>query len=626
LITVGLCLVFSTIGAFWLKWATFPNVAAALCEAVPPIPAIATLVFLVLLGAVLKRIAPRLKLAAVQIITVYAFVSVSVSIGFLNLYRRALAWTNTPLYIGEQNTSIARITEYMPSWLAPGNEVVIEQFWQGRAEVPWEHWLVPMLCLGGMFLAFYVITICLLRIFYKRWSQEERLIYPVAEFALSLVEDKGGRRERGTIFASGVFWWGCAIALVFNIFYIIPSLHPTMPLPPTYIDASRYFTGHPWNKIGMWQIRLNPIIFGLGYLVSLDVLLSIWVSFLFIKLQTVFLAARGTSGGDLFGLGGQMGIGAYLAITFTIFYAARRYVWKALKTLLPGRGRPEDPMEAGRWTVVMLIAGVVGLTYAMVSAGIVFWVALVFLAMIVIRGLVMARVRAQGGMPLIYFHVGGMRDLVWLLGGTTLAAAGMRTTAGLVFLGFLASLTYLAPHHADAFKLAERSKLGTRRWVPLAILAVVVGLILVNVTHLPAFYDYGATNIASVGSPRAWDKVPAITATLRASSPNWFKISMAGEGAILTGVLTYMRRFYWFPLHPLGYVIACAIGYRVFAPIFAVWFIKWSVLKYFGGRIHKKTRKLMIGIVLGHFTIAAILAVLAVFGWPPTERYFIGFW
>ena len=626
IVTIILCLLFSTVGAFWLKWATFPNMAAALCEAVPPIPAIATLLFLVGMAFLLGKIAPWLRLSTTQVISVYAFVSVSVSIGFVNLYRRALAWVSTPLYIQDQNRIMGDLAEYMPRWLSPSNEVVLEGFWSGGNEVPWQHWLVPMLALAGIFICFYVVVITAIRLLYKRWSQDERLIFPVAEFALSLVERGGKRTSEGTIFRRTFFWWGCTIALVFNLFYILPALHPTMPLPPTYINASSFFTGHPWNKIGMWQIRLNPVIFGLGYLVSLDVLLSIWVSFLFIKAQTVFLAARGVSGGDLFMLEGQMGIGAYVAIIISVIYAARKYLWSALKRVLPGVSQPEDPMEPGRWTVILFLAGSAGLLYAMTSAGMALWLALLFFGLILVRALVMARVRAQAGMPLIYFHVGSMRDMVWLLGGATLAVAGMSSASALVFLGFLANLTYLAPHHADAFKLAERSKLGTRRWIPLAILAVIFGIFLVNLTHLPAFYEHGAANIASVGTPRVWNKVQPINALNRGSSPNWFKISMAGEGALITGVLTYLRRFYWFPLHPLGYVIACAIGFRVFAPILAIWFIKWTILNYFGGSVHRKAKTFFIGLVLGHFAIAAIWAILAVFRWAPTERYFIGFW
>jgi hypothetical protein len=117
-----------------------------------------------------------------------------------------------------------------------------------------------------------------------------------------------------------------------------------------------------------------------------------------------------------------------------------------------------------------------------------------------------------------------------------------------------------------------------------------------------------------------------INAANRGTSPDWTRLSVAGEGAIITGLLTYLRRFYWFPLHPVGYVVACAIGFRVFAPVFAIWAIKWVILHYFGGSVHHKARRLFLGLVLGHFGVAAIWAILAVFRWPPTERYFIGFW
>ena len=57
-VTLVLCLLFATIGAFWQKAATLPHIRVGLCEAVPPVPAIATLIFLLLAQAMLRRRRP----------------------------------------------------------------------------------------------------------------------------------------------------------------------------------------------------------------------------------------------------------------------------------------------------------------------------------------------------------------------------------------------------------------------------------------------------------------------------------------------------------------------------------------------------------------------------------------
>jgi hypothetical protein len=228
-------------------------------------------------------------------------------------------------------------------------------------------------------------------------------------------------------------------------------------------------------------------------------------------------------------------------------------------------------------------------------------------------------------MPIIYLHVGEMRGLVWLLGGATIYATGMDSAAAMVWMTVLVSATYLVPHHADAFKLAERSGLGTARWAVLGVLAVAVGLVLVNLTHLPAFYEDGANNIVGLGRAN-WSATTVMGPVQQERPPDSFKLKMAGTGFVTAAGLTYLRRMPWFPLHPVGYLVACAIGYRIWAPIMAIWFIKWVILRYLGGRVYKRARYFFLGLVMTHFLVASVWGVLAAFDWGPTQRFFIGFW
>jgi hypothetical protein len=626
-VTFALCFLFSAAGSLWLRAATFPDLAATLCEAVPPIPATAALLFLVGLRFMLARLSPRLRLSNAQIVAVFAFVSVSVSIGFVNLYRPALAWLMAPTY--STGAAYQKIKDYMPEWLAPTDKTVVNGFWYGADSVPWAQWLVPLMCIGAAYFLLYLIVACMMRLLYKRWSQEERLSFPVADLTLSMVEEDQRRLGiAGSIFRSWTFWAGGVFALLFNLVYIIPAL-VGWPQPPTWLNAAAFFPDPPWNAGGQWQIRLNPVIFGLGYFVSMDVLLSTWVFFLFLKAQAVLHASFGVSNQTLFHIGELQACGAYVAVAALSLWAARHYIWKALSRFIPGRSGPDDTQEAGPWTIALMAAGVGGLLAIMMKAGVAAWLALVFLGMIIVRALVTARVRAQAGMPIIYFHVGTVRTMAWLMGGALLIRSGMQSVAALVFMGFLAEGCYLAPHHADAFRLADRSKLGTRRWMAIVMVAVLFGLLMVNATQLPAIYKYGAVNLPGMSDPHWWISDLVMSADTQ-TPVEPFRLYMAGEGMVVTGVLTYLRQFYWFPFHPMGYLIACAIGYRVFAPILAIWAIKWIILKYFGGSVHRKAKSFFIGLVMTHFFIAAVWAVLAIFRWPPTQPsmggYFIGFW
>jgi len=629
-LTLALCTVFSVIGAFWLKWATFPELSAGLCEAIPPIPAIATLIFLIGVRGLLGLFSRRFGLSRKQIVTVYAFVSISVPLGFVNLYRQTLVLVTAPSY--GTGANLQELKDYVPHWLAPTQEAVVRQFWEGSptGSVPWGAWLVPMLSIGGTLLLFYMVIICMLRLFYKRWSSEERLIWPVAQLPWNMVEEPARRQEGGTgaIFRGRIFWIGAASALLFNLIYIIPALHRYWPMPPAQINLAGYLVDPPWNAAGMWIIRFNIVVFGLGFLVSTDVLLSIWVGFLLLKAEAIFLGSRGVPRMSLFLIEGQQGIGAYAAVALFMIWAARRHILGALRSVLPGT-RSADPEAAGRWTVLFLAGGIAALLVIMTQAGMVLWLAAAFLVVLLVRSLVLARIRSQAGIPNIYLGVGSVRHMMWLLGGALVASSGMRSAAGLTLMAFVISMfaTNLVPHHVDALYLADRCGVGIRRWMWVALFGVIVGLVLVNLTHLTAFYSEGALNVQAADLRSAdWRASHVIDPVRRSAPPEKLKQVMAGTGFLTTCILTYLRRFYWFPFHPLGFVVACAGGAYLFGPILLIWFIKWTILRYFGGEIYRKARSYFLGLVMGHFGVASIWGVLAAFGWPPTDRYFVGFW
>jgi len=619
LVTMALALLFTVIGVYWTRE------SGGLLTATPPIPALATLVVLIALARGLGALSGPLRLSRQQIIVIYAFVSVSVVMGFGGFYNNMLIWLTAPTYGLEPN--LERIKPFVPGWLVPTDEVVVKQFWEGSPTkaVPWGEWLVPLLSMGGMTLLFYVVAVCLLRLLHKRWSREERLTYPIAQLALSMVEQEG-RGRGGAMWGNRIFWVGAASALAFNLIYIIPSLHPTWPIPPVQISMGQYLPDPPWNAAGKWDIRLNPLVFGLGFLVSMDVLLTIWLGFLFQKFLAIFLASWGVPRWSLFLIGEQHGIGSYTAMALLMLWSARHYIARAVRRLLPRAGH-DAPEEAGRWTIVFLVGSIAGLFYIFLRVGMAPWLAGVFMGLLLVRILAVARIRAQAGVPQMYLHAAEVRNLAWVLSGAWLAMSGARSYCALALLYFLPSAAYMVPHHADAFKLAERSGISTRTWSVLAVVAVVLGFGLATLTRLPAYYEEGAVNIQG-WTPQTVDYYSGyiITAAVRSEPHDNTRVAMISTGFITTCVLMYMKRFYWFPFHPAGYLVACAVGFRIWAPIFAIWAIKWTILRYFGGEVHRKAKNYFLGLVMGHFFIATVWSFLALAEWPPTERFGIGFW
>ena len=624
IVTLVLCILLSGLGACWQRAATLPGIKVGLCEPVPPVPAVATLVFLLFLQAALRHLGSRFHLARCQIITVYAFVMVSVSLGFGALYRTIPARMAAPDYA--RGSALAEVKDCVPEWLAPRDPTAIQQFWEGSPDksVPWDVWLLPLLAVGGILLLFFITTTCLLRLFYSRWSRQERLGFPAAELALDMVQNEGASGITQAAFRARPFWWGAAAALVFNLIFIIPALTESWPVPQPYVDLGfRRFAGTPLAAISMFMVRLNPIIFGLGYLVPMDVLLSIWVCFFAMKVQAIVMVQYGVDQWRLFFNEYKQGVGSYLALTLLMIWAARRQLAQAFRRLLPRAPAPA-PDEAGRGTVLLFVGGVIGLLWTMTAAGMNLFLAGVVLGVLLVRALVMSRIRAQAGVAQIWLHVLMVEDLPWIFGGALLGMNGMAGVAGIVFMSFLFQAGYIVPHHADCLRLAERSGLGLRRWMVVGLLGTAVGLVLVNLTHMTAFYEHGALNIITRDLV-SWHQ-PEIRAVRANAPPDWFLLKLASAGFVSTLALAWLRRFHWFPLHPIGFAVACAAGWRSAAIIMMIWLIKWTILKYFGGRVHRRARGFFLGLVMGHFAVATIWALLALASWPPTQRYSVIFW
>ena len=631
-VTLALCLVFAVLGAFWVKAAIFPGISSGMNEAVPPVEAVAILVFLLLVRGALALASSRLNLSRRQIITVYAFVTISVAIGGMQFYRNVPGILAGPRRVMDpkypQNDILVAMNRHVPAWLSPTDAVVINDFWHKSPEgrVPWGDWAVPLLCVGGIIALFYLVVICMLRLFHARWSGEERLAFPVAEFALEMVDDGGGGRPAA--FRNRLFWLGAVVSLLLNLRYAVPALSPTWHMSAWWIDLSRYFTAPPFNAMGQLLVRVYPPVhLGLAFLVPIDVLFSIWVCTLMLKAEAVVLCQAGLDRSELLGLSRCQGVGGYIAFAALMVWMARRHIMRGLRSIPPGGPQPSDPAQAGRWTMLLLIGGIVGLVALMVKVGMFLGLALIFVGLLLTACLVTARMRAQAGVPNINLHLIRVQDLAWLAGGAFLARGGMAGIAALAIFSMLAHAASLVPHHADCMRMAERSGLGVRRWMIIAVLGVVVGLALANLTHMTALYEHGALNAGTAGEGyMTRTSTPLVQVMDTRASPDRLKLEMAGAGAATTVALAYMRRYYWFPIHPIGFLAASVVGSSMFFPVFLAWLIKWLLLKYFGGRAHSQAKFFFVGLALSHLTIAAIWAGLAVCHWGPTTRYYFLFW
>ena len=81
-----------------------------------------------------------------------------------------------------------------------------------------------------------------------------------------------------------------------------------------------------------------------------------------------------------------------------------------------------------------------------------------------------------------------------------------------------------------------------------------------------------------------------------------------GTGAGITALLLAARMLHLrFPLHPLGYLMACIVGGQLWWAFFVAWVAKKTVLHIGGVQLYRRLIPAFLGLALGHFFTAGIL-------------------
>jgi hypothetical protein len=374
---------------------------------------------------------------------------------------------------------------------------------------------------------------------------------------------------------------------------------------------------------------------GLGYLVPLDVLLSVWVCFL--------LEMAAAVAGTAFGLGrggypfqGEQGVGAYLAMALFLLYMGRHHLARIARSVL-GRDAPDDAGEPLPYRVAApgALLGFAGLVLYAWYAGVTLWVAVLFFGLVWAAGLTYCRIRCEAGVPSTWAL--SHSDLKFfpfrMLGSEPFAPAGdPRALSVLTTFFFLVHGGYYnqsTVHQMESFELADKTNAPQRQMVYAGLLAVAIGLPLAFAVFLPTYYEYGS-NVLGGGAKtgtggvrvhfclQSWQETSSYLAAPLRPQAGWR--AAAGVGFLATVLLLLLRSVTLRSLiHPLGFVLANTNGWLIWWPCFVAWAAKTAILKVGGIRLYQRAVPLFLGLALGHYFVGGVVwGTLSVF-WPEVD-------
>ena len=505
--------------------------------------------------------------------------------------------------------------------------------------IPMQQWIVPMfawsLLIGALFMGFFGLNV-LLR---KQWVENERFTYPMNLFPRQFfgedAVDIGDLLRK--LLHNKVLWIGFAImfplVLLKGIHFYVPSVPAPLWGDMWLSKTLGAYVTHPLLKAFLNQAGVNLVfsLFAIALLIETDILLSIWVFFFLFQLWHVFGQAFNFTRFEGYPWQWSQVIGAFIGYALLALITARRHLAGVFRQIFGVKPR-EDHSEvvSYRTAFIMVLASlvIIGIWGLWTHMGL--KAALLFFGWILVCGLTASKIRAEAGLPFGYWMPYFGMMFVGALGGfVTFGTTGMLVAA--IVSGFVgvSCFYFIAPAQVEMMELGRHFKVRPRDIGWGLLLGLLGGLFIGGFTFMSWAYGKGADNFsyswpyvqgtwyfgysyapgeAAIDSAFAADKL-ADPKNAPLDFVHNIQAKGIGIGFVLTLVFAFLRQtFMWFPLHPLGYVVAGShFGYVFWFTCFLAWAVRFITLRIGGAH---SIRKGLVPFSIGMFLACAASIIL----------------
>jgi hypothetical protein len=530
------------------------------------------------------------------------------------------------------------------------NDEALGGFLQGRAskepmslteDVPWAAWARPLLTWLPLAIVIMAGVIGLALVVHRQWAEHEHLPYPLATFARSLWAKEG----EASVLSHRWFWVAAGVVLAIHMANFAYTWWPQHTVQvPTRFDfypIARLFPTFAKGRLAwnLSQLRIFFSVLGFAYLVSSDVSLSFGIAPFIYTIFDGILVAYGVStmaGGEhRASIYTSLNLGSFVAFVAVIVYFGRRHYWAVLRSCF-GLRSADPPRPHETWGMRTFVGCSAVATILMVSYGLAWPFAIIYMLTVVVFYVAVSRVVAESGLffmkPAWVPHI----MLLGLFGGYALGP-----TAALIAMFFSAVLFAEAretvmPYVVNSLGLLSREKVKLGRVAAWAGGAAALGLVVGLVVMLCLQHDRG-TDMAAGGWFTRWvpsypfdistdislrlrgqgklaesDALPSCKRPFAAKPERKFMISLVVGAALV--ILCYVGRIHvrkW-PIHPAVFMLWN--WYHVSTLTFSFllgWAIKTGVAKYGGWGTVQRVKPLMIGLIAGDMLGALVPAIIS---------------
>jgi hypothetical protein len=529
--------------------------------------------------------------------------------------------TGALYYATPENNWQELLHAHLPGWALIKDKEAILHYYEGapEASIPWDVWLVPLFFWLLFGLALYLVMVSTAVILRKQWVERERLIFPMMQLPLHMIQDDPQRSLIKPFFKQNVMWIGFALPCVITNFNALNHYFPGLPA------FSTHFGSFPIFGFGHAPLSISFTLLGFSYFVGKNVAAGLCFFYIFNVIAQSILStfalkieveAVGAFGHYVNPIIMHQAMGAMIALVLIGLWKARSHLGDVCRKTLTGDPTIDDSNEimSYRQAILLAIGGLLVMAVWLWQAGVPPLVIPVLFFGCFVVFLTITRVVVEGGVAVMFPSMVGPDFAASVLGTSVLGArggAGLATT----YAWATDPLVLLMAACSNGLKLTDQVGVHLRRlfWAILATIALTIAISLWM--RLEGGYSYGAINLNSFYAIPAAQypykfMEQVITSPVGPNVQGWIHIGI-GALAMLALEMMYFKLTWW-PFHPLGLPISAAFGSMWFN-IFVAWIIQIVVSKYGGAALYRKLKPFFLGLILGHLVTAGIWQIIDFF-------------
>jgi hypothetical protein len=313
-------------------------------------------------------------------------------------------------------------------------------------------------------------------------------------------------------------------------------------------------------------------------------------------------------------------VGAYLVFFIFLAWLARFHF---LEVLQKSFGFKKEENSAQEWLSTRLAFwGTAGGGLAIVIwchyYGIPFLFSFVVVGAFLLITLVATRVICQGGIAYFTLTSAPLDGIIAFFGTRFFTGVGLVVAGVVQKLLFVDLRESIMPSLLHTRKVTDKAA-NNRRIFFFIILVLVAGIVVSFLAMLALCYKFGVRELqldwATRTTVAVYDDIYSLIESPIDTS-RWVMIfTLAGAFVMLVLVICY-HRFYWWPIHPIGYLTAYSSAMRIlWFSFFVGWLCNALCMRYGGVGLFKKLRNFFVGLIIGDFLMAGSWAIYGLFSY-----------